>query len=123
MDFSGLTNEKWSRIEALMNWQPQCKERGTKRLDFRKIWNSILFVLTTGCRWKDIPKNEMFVPRSSAHRWLKRWEEEGVLNRVLTGLIAIAIDEGKVDWERLIVDGTFSLGPRRRKRSGLRLER
>jgi transposase len=122
MGFGGLTDEKWRLIEALMDWQPICKERGTKRSDFRKIWNSILFILTTGSRWKDLPKNEMFVPRSSAHRWLKKWEEEGVLKKVMTGLIDKAVQEGMVDWERLVVDGTFSLGPRRRESSRIWME-
>ena len=123
MGFGGLTDEKWRLIESLMDWKPTCKERGTKRGELRKIWNSILYILTTGSQWKDLPKTEMFVPRSSVHRWLKKWEEEGILRRVMTGLIEKAVEEDKVDWERLVVDGTFSLRPWGRRRSRLRLER
>jgi transposase len=122
MGFSGLTEEKWQEINRLMNWTPSCLERGTKRSDFRQVWNSILYILTTGCRWKDLPQKPEFASRSSAHRWLKKWEEEGVLRRVLYGLIDKAAREGKVDWERLVVDGTFSLSTWRGPGSRLRLE-
>lgn len=123
MSFSKLTDEKWAEISSLMDWQPKGLERGTKRSDFRKVWNSILYVLTSGCRWKDLPKGPHLASRASAHRWLKRWEAEGVFAKVLLGLIEKASNGGKVDWERLVVDGTFSLRTRRREGSGLRLER
>lgn len=70
--FEKLTDNQWKFIQESMNWQPPC-ERGTPRSDLRKVWNSILFVLTRGCRWIDLPvDNSKYVPRSTAHKWLKQ---------------------------------------------------
>jgi len=48
--------------------------------------------------------------RSVAHRWLGRWTEEGVLDKVLQALLGTAELAGLLDWERLAVDGFFSRG-------------
>ncbi len=52
--FTHLSDSQWETIKGLVNWSP-LPERGVPRSDFRKIWNSILFVLTRGCRWSEIP--------------------------------------------------------------------
>ncbi len=51
-----------------MDWKPPAI-RGIPRADFRKIWNSIFFVLTRGCRWVDIPKNkQIYCSKSTTYR-------------------------------------------------------
>ncbi|MBN1914819.1 MAG: transposase [Parachlamydiales bacterium] len=47
--FQFLSNEQWSLIQSFMDWEPPL-QRGTPRTDFRKIWNSIFYVLSHGCR-------------------------------------------------------------------------
>lgn len=85
-NFHPLTDEEWGKIQSLMSWSPEKKERGTKRSNFRQVWNSILYVIVNHARWNDIPKDSVYAHRSSAHRWLLRWEQNGVLKRVLDGL-------------------------------------
>lgn len=105
--FHHLSDDQWVLIVDLMNWKLP-PERGTPRSDLRKVWNSILFVLTQGCRWIDLPKDfEYFVPRSTAHKWIKQLSENGVLDRVLSGLLQIAVQKGLVDLNQLAVDGSF----------------
>jgi len=118
--FQSLSDQQWQLIESLMghSFPP---ERGTPRSDLRKVWNSLLFVLTRGCRWIDLPQDSTyFVPRSTAHKWLKQWSAEGVFDRVMSGLLQIAIQQGKVDLSQLAVDGSFSPLTRWRRASGSR---
>jgi len=113
--FHHLSDEQWSLIFSLMNWQLPL-ERGTPRSDMRKVWNSILFVLTRGCRWIDLPKDpDCFVPRSTAHKWVKQLSENGTFDRVLSGLLQLGVRRGLIDLSQMAVDGSFSPLSRRRR--------
>jgi len=83
--------------------------------DFRKIWNSILFVLTRGRRWIDLPKHlDLYCSKSIAHRWLLILKKEHVLERVLSQLLLRGVSQGKIDISQIAVDGSFSPGTWRR---------
>jgi transposase len=119
-NFHALSDQQWSLILNLMELQLP-PERGIPRSDLRKVWNSLLFVLTRGCRWIDLPKDPgLFVPRSTAHGWLKHWSVTGVFDKVMSGLLQIALEKGKIDLSQLAADGSFSPLTRRRPRSKLR---
>lgn len=116
VNFRPLSDEQWSLIVRLMNttFPP---ERGVPRSDLRKVWNSLLFVLTRGCRWIDLPHEpDLFVPRSTAHKWLKQWSHEGIFDKVMSGLLQVALQQGKVDLSQMAVAPLT----RRRSRSGPR---
>ena len=113
--FKQLTDEQWSLIKSLNDWKPPL-ERGKPRSNFRKVWNSIFYVLTHGCRWGDLPDNrDLYVPRSTAHDWLKKWKKSGTFDSVLSGMLEIALEKGLVDLSQISVDGSFSPCTRRRK--------
>ena len=106
--FEVLNDGQWELIQNLMNWTPPL-ERGVPRSDLGKVWNSIFYVTCHGCRWADLPIDlSKFVPRSTAHKWMKQFEELGVLDRVLSGLLKKAIQEKKIDLSQVAVDGSFS---------------
>ena len=106
--FQYLTDDQWQLISDLMDTKFP-PERGTPRSDMRKVWNSILYILTRGCRWIDLPdKPKYYVPRSTAHKWAKQLSENGILDRVLSGLLQIGVQKGMVDLSQLAVDGSFS---------------
>lgn len=111
--FTCLSDEGWEKIQRLaaLKLPP---ERGVKRTDLRAIWNSIFYILISGLRWADLPNRPDYATRPTAHRWLLRWQREGVFDRVLSGLLQEAVKSGEADLSHLAVDGTFSLGTRRR---------
>lgn len=118
MGFKELSDAQWEKIETLMDWKPTVKVRGQPRAHFRYVWNTLFWVLSTGCRWAEVPRKASFAPRSVAHRWMVKWKADGVYQRVLAGLLEQANAEGKIDWQRLLVDGTFSPCPPRGRASG-----
>lgn len=106
--FHHLSDEQWSLISDLMDWKLPL-QRGTPRSDMRKVWNSILYILTHGCRWIDLPKDPVyFIPRSTAHKWIKQMSENGVFDRVLSGLLQQSLRRGLLDLSQMAVDGSFS---------------
>ncbi|MBI3292109.1 MAG: transposase, partial [Elusimicrobia bacterium] len=73
-----LSAKDWKLIQPLL---PRKKRRGRARVDDLRTINGILFVLRTGCRWKDMPR-EYGAPATCWKR-LVRWQREGVWKRVL----------------------------------------
>ena len=106
--FTELSDSQWESISNLMDWTPP-PERGIARSNLRKVWNSIFYILSNGCRWIDLPVNpEIYVPRSTAHKWLKQFESLGIFNKVLSGLLQRGLKEKKIDLSQIAVDGSFS---------------
>jgi transposase len=66
MQFREVSDGEWSSLS------PCCPRArvGRPRADDRKVLNGILYVLTTGCRWMDMPKRHGHY--STAFRRLKR---------------------------------------------------
>ena len=112
--FVSLSDSQWSLICKSTHWTPP-PVRGVPRADFRKIWNAILYVLTRGCRWADLPKDpKLYCSKSTAHRWLLILKKEQVLDRVLSQLLLKGVREQKIDLSQVAVDGSFSPWTRRR---------
>ncbi len=105
--FEGLNDEQWDVIEKFMPQDPEKKNKGYPHTPWRKVCNSIFWILITGSRWCDIPKGESWASKSSAHRWLGTWQEDGTLDKILSSLQEIAFLEGLINWDRLAVDGFF----------------
>ena len=73
-----LTDEEWAEVEPLI---PPAKPGGNKRtVDIREVLNGIMYLLGTGCQWRDIPKD--LPPRSTVHDYLDRWDHDGTLERI-----------------------------------------
>jgi transposase len=106
--FTHLSDSQWETIQGLVNWTPPL-QRGVPRSDFRKVWNSILFVLTQGCRWSDIPANSaLYCSKSTAHRWLVILKKAHVFDRVLSGFLQAGLAAEKIDLTQVAIDGSFS---------------
>lgn len=75
---SDLTDEEWALIEPLI---PPGKRGGNKRtVDLRAVVNGLLYVLSTGCQWRAIPKD--LPPRSTVYDYLDLWDYDGTLERI-----------------------------------------
>jgi transposase len=66
----------------------------------------IWFVLSTGCRWEDVPQ-ELGCSGRTAHRRLQEWEELGVWDRLHVQLLKLLRTAGKFEPEVAIVDGVI----------------
>ena len=75
---SDLTDDEWAHVAPLI---PSAKRGGNKRrVDLREIVNGLLYVLSTGCQWRAIPKD--LPPRSTVHGYLDLWDWDGTLDRI-----------------------------------------
>lgn len=77
-----VSAEEWAIIEPLI---PPAKRGGAPRtVNLREVWNTISYVLSTGCQWALVPND--LAPRSTAHYYFRRWQEDGTLERINDGL-------------------------------------
>jgi transposase len=75
---SDLTDEEWAHVAPLI---PAAKRGGNKRtVNLREVVNGLMYVLSTGCQWRAIPKD--LPPRSTAHDYLDLWSWDGTLDRI-----------------------------------------
>ena len=75
---SDLTGEEWAHIEALI---PPAKHGGRKRkVDVREVVNGIMYVLSTGCQWRYVPKD--LPPKSTLYDYFDLWTYDGTLENI-----------------------------------------
>ena len=55
--------------------------------------NGIMYVLSTGCQWRAIPKD--LPPRSTVHDYLDLWSYDGTLDRIHHALYVECRERGK----------------------------
>ena len=75
---SALTDEEWQLVEPLI---PPGKPGGGKRtVNMREVVNGLMYVLSTGCQWRAIPKD--LPPRSTVYDYFDLWTYDGTLVRI-----------------------------------------
>ena len=75
---SDLTDDEWAQIEPLI---PAAKKGGNKRrVDVRAVVNGVMYILSTGCQWRSIPRD--LPPRSTVHDYFSLWGWDGTLDRI-----------------------------------------
>ena len=71
---SDVSDAEWAQIEALL---PVPKRLGRPRTtQMRQVVNAMLYLLTTGCQWRLLPKE--FPPFSTVQRFFYRWRDAGL---------------------------------------------
>jgi transposase len=75
---SDLTDAEWAHIAPLI---PPAKRGGRRRrVDLRQVVNGIMYVLSTGCQWRYVPKD--LPPRSTLFDYFDLWTWDGTLERI-----------------------------------------
>src|SRR5205823_7655332 len=66
---SDLTDDEWKLVEPLI---PPGKRGGDKRtVIMREIVNGLMYILSTGCQWRAIPKD--LPPKSTVYDYFDLW--------------------------------------------------
>ncbi len=84
--------------------KPVSPKGGRRPIGHRAVVRVIWFILTSGCRWEDVPE-ELGCSGRTAHRRLRAWEESGVWDRLHLDLLGLLKKAGKLDLDTAIVDG------------------
>jgi transposase len=81
---SDVTDAEWSLVAPLI---PPARSGGNRRrVDEREVVNGLMYVLSTGCQWRAIPKD--LPARSTLYDYFDLWTYDGTLQRLHETLYA-----------------------------------
>jgi transposase len=95
-----LTDQAWAVIEPLL--APPRMGRPVR--DRRQVVNGILWKLSTGAAWRDLP--ERYGPWKTVYERFRRWSADGTWNRLLAHVQQHSDAVGSVDWTVVCIDST-----------------
>ena len=75
---SDLTDEEWALVEPLIS--PARRGGRRREVDVREVVNGIMYVLSTGCQWRYLPKD--LPPKSTVFGYFDLWIYDGTMDRI-----------------------------------------
>lgn len=94
-----LTDEEWSVLEPILRgalYGNKSKSRGHPRhYPLREIVNAIMYILKTGCQWRQLPHD--LPPWKTVYYHFRRWRHRGIMERigeVLVGQMRVRVGKG-----------------------------
>ena len=97
-----LHDDEWAIVEPLL--PKSTAKTGRPRRDRRQMLNGLLWILSTGAQWRDLP--ERYGPWETVYGYFRQWRASGVFDRILDALHLRLDQEGKIDWDLWCIDGT-----------------
>jgi putative transposase len=83
---SDLTLAEWAVVEPLL---PVRRRLGRpRRVSLRAVLDALLYVLSTGCQWRALPRD--FPARSTVQGYFYRWRDDGTWREIALALAAHA---------------------------------
>lgn len=73
-----LTDAQWSKIEPLLPRPKPSKNSGRPRAKDRSVMEGILWMLKSGARWEDLPRDRGWPSYSTCRRRLLEWDQQGI---------------------------------------------
>jgi transposase len=102
-----LSDQLWSRLAPLLADPPRrARNAGRKRLPTRACLEGVLYLLYTGCRYIDVPRELGFPSGETCRRRLHEWIESGVWEQAMEQLVSELNAAGKLDWSRVVIDAS-----------------
>lgn len=98
----GLSDEQWEAVRAVL---PAEARLGRKPVDRRLILDGILYVLKTGCPWRDLPRE--FGNWSTFYERFRLWSHAGVWQQILQVPQAKMHADGRIEWDLFLIDGSY----------------
>ena len=117
--FWRVDDRVWRLLEPLLVDPPRrFRHPGRKRYPAKACLEGILYLLYTGMRYVDLPRELGFPSGETCRRRLLEWTESGVWQQALELLVRELDHEQRLDWSRVVVDASIIDAKRGATRSG-----
>ncbi len=107
---SELADKQWFLVADLFENPESSPAGGRPRVDARRCFEGIAWVLRTGSRWKDLPKH--FPSPATCWRRHSEWTEHGLLEKAWRRLLLRLDQRGRLKLDEAFADGTFASAKR-----------
>ncbi len=74
-----LEETQWQVIKKILNLQAR-----KRKYDLREIWNTIFYLVKTGCQWRMLPSH--FAPWELVYYYYRKWSSLGEFDLLLNNL-------------------------------------
>lgn len=101
-----LSDAQWEVVKPLLREKVRSDGRGRPWREARAVLDGVLWILRTGARWQDLPRQ--YPPYQTCHRRFQQWVREGRLERILRVLAEDLLARGALDLEEAFIDASFS---------------
>lgn len=99
-----VPDELWALVEPLIpEFRPRPQGGGTAPLPARAVFTAIVYVLISGCAWREVPPS-FGVPFQTAPRRFSQWTEAGLWRDLHHAVLDELGSQGLIDWSRAILD-------------------
>jgi len=115
----------WQRVEPLIPRRSRDHAHtyrrkpggGRRPMNYRRVFEAIVYVLRTGIQWKALPK-ERFGSASSIHKYFQQWEREGFFAHLWQAGLAEYDDMEGIAWRWQSIDSASVKAPLARETTG-----
>ena len=92
-----LTANEWNRIKDYLPPE-RSGQKGRPRKDNRMMLNGIMWILRTGCQWRELP--EIYWNWEGVYTRYRKWQKDGIIEKIFRELNSDA------DMEYICMDST-----------------
>lgn len=100
---SDITKKQFQLIEPLV--RRRRKKTGRPPADMYEVVNGMLYVLSTGCRWRDLP-HDYGVSYVTCYRQFIKWVKDGTLKKIFEELKHKADKKNILHWRNAYLDAS-----------------
>ena len=93
-----------ARWELIKDFFPTTRRRGRPWRDHRTILNGIIWLLSSGAPWRDMP--EYYGPWQMVYDRFRRWCRDGTWDRILAALQMKLDERGLLEWAQWCIDSS-----------------
>lgn len=100
---SDLTNKQFGLLKPLI--KVKAKKTGRPKANLEEVVNGMLYVLSTGCRWRDLP-HDFEVSYVTCYRYFIQWVKSGTLQKIFEELKQKADKKNLLHWRNAYLDAS-----------------
>lgn len=100
---SDLTLNQFQLLEPFLRIKP--KQTGRPLANLEEVVNGMLYVLSTGCRWRDLP-HDFGISYVTCYRYFQRWIPSGILQKIFEELKRKADKKRLLHWRNAYLDAS-----------------
>jgi putative transposase len=104
-----VSDELWASINPLIPATPSHPKGGRPRMDDRKAFEAIIYVLRTGLQWNALPRE--LGASSTVHDRFQEWEQAGFFKALWQAGLQEYDEVQGIEWEWQAVDGAMTKAP------------